>query len=424
MLLLEILALLLLSSFINSPITFGYLFGAYIASKIARSWFRGCLPSGGGGGLLSGGDDGEFDSSDHPEDYEGERRRRAAANSQVGPTIRLIPLGSDASAVLERVMAEENCGDRDQTTSVEAQREVSSKIEKMAPSAQPPKLKKQFQKERQNPKNHPDSELKEASNPDIVEDDSPKNDETGIGNESMSIDGSDNQLDNTNDGGNVEFNPPNAIEKMVENSIMSYSLDCYPYTFSPLLLFTNGGYFDKGYSNYNAVAAFFAPALRGLGGGARDEVGDREKDRRRRRRTQSRGNKSEEGEKEDDSDANGEMAEEEEDEYEDSIDMLHGVVYDRKNLTYDELFTHITNTNALVTCCIDAHFTAFQMLNKNTLMYYDPLQPSLHIAKGERDVHNVALYLLMKCHYGDNGHVQDNKKHYTGPSSSRLQNAV
>ena len=28
-------------------------------------------------------------------------------------------------------------------------------------------------------------------------------------------------------------------------------LDCYPYSFSPLLLFAPGGYFDKGYSNYN-----------------------------------------------------------------------------------------------------------------------------------------------------------------------------
>ena len=39
------------------------------------------------------------------------------------------------------------------------------------------------------------------------------------------------------------------------------TLDCYPYTFSPLLLFAHGDYFDKGYSNYNSVAAFFAPVL-------------------------------------------------------------------------------------------------------------------------------------------------------------------
>ncbi len=40
-----------------------------------------------------------------------------------------------------------------------------------------------------------------------------------------------------------------------------YTLDCYPYTFSPLLLFAQAEYFDKGYSNYNSVAQFFAPAL-------------------------------------------------------------------------------------------------------------------------------------------------------------------
>ena len=43
-----------------------------------------------------------------------------------------------------------------------------------------------------------------------------------------------------------------------------YGLDCYPYTFSPLLLFAQSQYFDKGYSNYNAVAQFFAPALVGI----------------------------------------------------------------------------------------------------------------------------------------------------------------
>ena len=42
----------------------------------------------------------------------------------------------------------------------------------------------------------------------------------------------------------------------------SYALDCYPYTFSPLLLFVDGSYFDKGHSNYNAVARFFDPVLR------------------------------------------------------------------------------------------------------------------------------------------------------------------
>ena len=41
----------------------------------------------------------------------------------------------------------------------------------------------------------------------------------------------------------------------------SYELDCYPYSFSPLLLFSQSSYFDKGHSNYNAVARFFKPVL-------------------------------------------------------------------------------------------------------------------------------------------------------------------
>ena len=41
----------------------------------------------------------------------------------------------------------------------------------------------------------------------------------------------------------------------------SFELDCYPYGFSPLLLFAPGSYFDKGYSNYNAVAQFFGPVV-------------------------------------------------------------------------------------------------------------------------------------------------------------------
>ena len=40
-----------------------------------------------------------------------------------------------------------------------------------------------------------------------------------------------------------------------------YWLDCYPHTFSPLLLFSQEDYFDKGLSNYNSVAQFFSPIL-------------------------------------------------------------------------------------------------------------------------------------------------------------------
>ena len=56
-----------------------------------------------------------------------------------------------------------------------------------------------------------------------------------------------------------------AIEEMASQCSVSrvdgYELDCYPYTFSPLLLFAQEHYFDKGYSNYNAVAQFFRPVM-------------------------------------------------------------------------------------------------------------------------------------------------------------------
>ena len=69
-------------------------------------------------------------------------------------------------------------------------------------------------------------------------------------------------------------------------------LDCYPYSFSPLLLFSQSSYFDKGYSNYNAVARFFATVL---------------------------GN-----------------------------DMLDNVIFDRKNMSYEDLYKHVTTNKSLV----------------------------------------------------------------------------
>jgi hypothetical protein len=249
---------------------------------------------------------------------------------------------------------------------------------------------------------------------------------------------------------NGEETKKNAIEQFVESSLSKYSLDCYPYSFSPLLLFTKEGYFDRGYSNYNAVAAFFVPALKGLGGGGMTVDGSPDNGRKRggndlgraaiRTPTLSTPRRDERQSKRNDSNDKtphskeimtntaivdaAATADDDDDYYEDGIDMLHGVLYDRKNLTYDELFNHIVSNQSIVTCCIDAHFTGFQMLSKNTLLYYDPLSPSLKVCKGDQDVHKVALYLLMKCHYGDNAHVQENEKYYTSPTSTSLQKAV
>ena len=135
-------------------------------------------------------------------------------------------------------------------------------------------------------------------------------------------------------------------------------LDCYPYTFSPLLLFAQESYFDKGYSNYNSVAQFFQSVL--------------------------------------------------------EVNMLENVVFERKNMLYDQLLEHIVKERSLVTCCIDAHFTAFQVLSDHSLVYYDPLKPHLGYVSGKDAFARFAMFLLLKCSYGDNQHIQENKNYYTG----------
>ena len=150
-------------------------------------------------------------------------------------------------------------------------------------------------------------------------------------------------------------------------------LDCYPYSFSPLLLFAPGGYFDKGYSNYNAVARYFAPAIGS------------------------------------------------------EYNMLENVIYDRKNMQYEDLLNYVIDRGCLVVCCIEAHFTAFQLLTngndkkakqKNvSLLYYDPAGGHTQLMNGE-SAKKFALFRLMKCHYGDNQHIIDNPNHYKGHNNS------
>ena len=57
LLLAEIAIILLLSSLLSTPESFTYLFATYIIVKIARSWFKGCLPAALGGGS----DDEDYD---------------------------------------------------------------------------------------------------------------------------------------------------------------------------------------------------------------------------------------------------------------------------------------------------------------------------------------------------------------------------
>ena len=163
-------------------------------------------------------------------------------------------------------------------------------------------------------------------------------------------------------------------------------LDCYPYTFTPLLLFCESSYFDRGYSNYNSVAQFFSAALG------------------------------------------------------DSVNMLENVLCDRKNMLYEELLDYVIDNSMLVTCCIEAHFTAFQVLKSPppqpksgrrigrgkpsqswpSLLYYDPLKSSLSRVSGE-GCKVLMLFLLMKCNYGDSQHIQDNKAYYTGSDSNKIR---
>lgn len=149
-------------------------------------------------------------------------------------------------------------------------------------------------------------------------------------------------------------------------------LDCYPYTFSPLLLFAQGDYFDKGYSNYNSVAEFFRAGLA---------------------------------------------------EY--NVDMLQNVLFESANMRYEELLEHVTTQGMIVTCCIDNHFTAIQVVkNKKALVYYDPLRPGLTYVSDKESFTKFVLFLLIKCKYGDSQHVNENKDYYTGNGSNPTRKII
>ena len=52
--------------------------------------------------------------------------------------------------------------------------------------------------------------------------------------------------------------------------------------------------------------------------------------------------------------------------------MLTNVIYDRKNMKYDELTDHCIKNKVMITCCIDEHFTALAILANDACLYYDP----------------------------------------------------
>ena len=103
--------------------------------------------------------------------------------------------------------------------------------------------------------------------------------------------------------------------------------------------------------------------------------------------------------------------------------MLENVLYDRKNMLYEDLLEHVTSHQMLVTCCIDAHFTAAQVLPNRALIYYDPLNSRLAYVGGE-GFKKFLSYLLLKCGYGDNQHIAENEDHYTGSSTNATRRMI
>ena len=65
----------------------------------------------------------------------------------------------------------------------------------------------------------------------------------------------------------------------------------------------------------------------------------------------------------------------------------------------------------------DAHFTAIQIVTR-MLVYYDPLKSGLGLVTNQESYRKMVAFLL-KCGYGDNQHLVDNKSYYTGPTRTR-----
>ena len=65
--------------------------------------------------------------------------------------------------------------------------------------------------------------------------------------------------------------------------------------------------------------------------------------------------------------------------------MLKNVLYERKNMKFEDLVKYCFDKKLLVICCIDSHFTAFKILNKRTIIAYDPLSAGIKVVKGEED---------------------------------------
>ena len=63
--------------------------------------------------------------------------------------------------------------------------------------------------------------------------------------------------------------------------------------------------------------------------------------------------------------------------------MEDSVLFDKKNMHYDQLYELCVNQKLLVVCCIEQHFTAFKVYNSGQILYYDPLKSKLVLIEGE-----------------------------------------
>ena len=67
---------------------------------------------------------------------------------------------------------------------------------------------------------------------------------------------------------------------------------------------------------------------------------------------------------------------------------------------------------------------AFQILGDHHLIYYDPLKPTLTYVSTAESYRKFVCFLLLKCNYGDNGHLVENKGHYVGPDASATRRVI
>lgn len=100
------------------------------------------------------------------------------------------------------------------------------------------------------------------------------------------------------------------------------------------------------------------------------------------------------------------------------------ILDDRKNMRYDELYQLTITKRMVVICCIESHFTAFQVLSKDRILYYDPLQSDLMLITSEDSCQGFTLFKLLKCAYGDSQHIIEHKDFYTGSDSNALKKLI